>query len=202
MLTTPRKGQTLSCIGCGKGAQKGTISMGQSRDSIRKMYRRGEPVAAIACELAKYATRSTSTRGWRNRRSHPRRGSSRPSKMDRWALLVDPCVAHRRLQGEQEAEAISHRVWRRLVDECGADVPSRPVRRCVREASARLGVCPGLLPRPRLARGGRAGRLRPRGVRREGHEARDAPLRRELPHSNVGSPRRSPARTRGKARAS
>ena len=56
---------------------------------------------------------------------------------------------------------------------------------------------PGLLPRPRLARGGRAGRLRPRGVRREGHEARDALLRRELPLLQRGARPGVPRRERG-----
>ena len=40
----------MSCIGCGKGGPEGMISMGRV-DSIRKKYRRGEPVAAIAREL-------------------------------------------------------------------------------------------------------------------------------------------------------
>ena len=106
-------------------------------------------------------------------------------------------VAHRRLQGEQEAEAhgapglapARRRVRRRRL---------RADRQALREGGeASPRGRPGLLPRPRLARGGRAGRLRPRGVRREGHEARDALLRRELPLLQRGARPGVPRRERG-----
>jgi transposase-like protein len=74
-------------------------------DSIRGKYRRGEPVAAIAREVGvsrdtvyKYARMEDLSP------EPPKARRRRPSKMDRWAPARRP-VAHRRLQGEQEAEA-------------------------------------------------------------------------------------------------
>ena len=155
---------------------------------MKEVPQRPSLVAAIARELACRATRSSGkTRGWRTHRSHPRRGRDAPSKMDRWAPLVDQWL--RRLQGEQEAERTRR---------TGSAPARRRVRRrrlrADRQALVREAARPS---RGGLGRfldldwpgGGRAGRLRPRGVRREGSTRRDALLRRELPASNVGSPR-------------
>lgn len=132
----------MSCIGCGKGGPEGMISMGRV-DSIRKMYRRGEPVAAIARELGvsrdtvyKYARMEDLSP------EPPKARKSRPSKMDRWAPLVDQWLTDDFRENRKQRHT-AHRVWRRLVDECGADVSEQTVRRYVREARLRLGGGPG-----------------------------------------------------------
>lgn len=111
-------------------------------DSIRKMYRRGEPVAAIARELGvsrdtvyKYARMEDLSP------EPPKARKSRPSKMDRWAPLVDQWLTDDFRENRKQRHT-AHRVWRRLVDECGADVSEQTVRRYVREARLRLGGGP------------------------------------------------------------
>lgn len=112
-------------------------------DSIRKKYRRGEPVAAIARELGvsrdtvyKYARMEDLSP------EPPKARKRRPSKMDRWAPLVDQWLTDDFRENRKQRHT-AHRVWRRLVDECGADVSEQTVRRYVREARLRLGSGPG-----------------------------------------------------------
>jgi transposase len=132
----------LSCIGCDKGGPGGMISMDRV-DSIRRKYRRGEPVAAIAREVGvsrdtvyKYARMEDLSP------EPPKARRRRPSKMDRWAPLVDQWLTDDFRENRKQRHT-AHRVWRRLVDECGADVSEQTVRRYVREARLRLGGGPG-----------------------------------------------------------
>ena len=155
-------------------------------DSIRKKYRRGEPVAAIARELGvsrdtvyKYARMEDLSP------EPPKARKRRPSKMDRWAPLVDQWLTDDFRENRKQRHT-AHRVWRRLVDECGADVSEQTVRRYVREEGGfRLGGGPaasststGPRGRVQVDFGHAAFVVRARGE--------DALLRRELPYSNVG----------------
>lgn len=85
-------------------------------------------MAAIAREVG--VSRDTVykyTRGWRtSRRSLPKARRRRPSKMDRWAPLVDQWLTDDFRENRKQRHT-AHRVWRRLVDECGADVSEQTV---------------------------------------------------------------------------
>ena len=111
-------------------------------DSMRRKYRRGEPVAAIARELG--VSRDTVYKYARMEDLSPEPPKARkrkPSKMDRWAPLVDQWLTDDFRENRKQRHT-AHRVWRRLVDECGADVSEQTVRRYVREARLRLGGAP------------------------------------------------------------
>ena len=84
-------------------------------DSIRKKYRRGEPVAAIAREVGvsrdtvyKYARMEDLSP------EPPKARKRRPSKMDRWAPLVDQWLTDDFRENRKQRHT-AHRVWRRLV---------------------------------------------------------------------------------------
>ena len=114
-------------------------------DSMRRKCRRGEPVAAIARELG--VSRDTVHKHARTEDlspEPPKARKGRPSKMDGWAPLVDQWLTDDFRENRKQRHT-AHRVWRRLVDECGADVSEQTVRRYVREARLRLGGGPSCL---------------------------------------------------------
>ena len=111
---------------------------------MRGKYRGGEPVAAIARELG--VSRDTVYKHARmeDLSPEPPKARRRPSKTDRWAPLVDQWLTDDFRENRKQGHT-AHRVWRRLADECGADVSEQTVRRHVREARLRLGGGPGRL---------------------------------------------------------
>lgn len=108
-------------------------------DSIRRRYRHGESVAAIA--RAEGVSRDTVYKYVRMEDLSPRPPAPRerrPQKMDRWAPLVDQWLADD-LRENRKQRHTAHRVWVRLTEECGAEVSEQTVRRYVRDARARIG---------------------------------------------------------------
>lgn len=80
-------------------------------DSMRKKYRRGEPVAAIAREVGvsrdtvyKYARMEDLSP------EPPKARRRRPSKMDRWAPLVDQWLTDDSGENRKQRHT-AHRVW-------------------------------------------------------------------------------------------
>lgn len=121
-----------------KEAQKEMISMDKV-DSIRKRYRRGESVASIA--RAEGVSRDTVYKYARMddlSPKAPKPAPRRPSKMDRWAPLVDQWLADD-LRENRKQRHTARRVWARLVEECGAEVSEQTVRRYVHDARLRVG---------------------------------------------------------------
>lgn len=107
-------------------------------DSMRKRYRQGEGVAAMAREVG--VSRDTVCKYAREEDLSPRTpvARRRPSKTDEWAPLVDQWLRDDLREGRRQRHT-AHRVWTRLVEGCGADVSESTVRRYVREARAAPG---------------------------------------------------------------
>ena len=111
-------------------------------DSIRKRFRRGESVAAIAREVG--VSRDTVYKYVRadDLSPVPPKVRARPSKMDRWAPIVDQWLTDD-LRENRKQRHTAHRVWARLVEECGAEVSEQTVRRYVHDAKLRIGGAGG-----------------------------------------------------------
>ena len=101
-------------------------------NSIRKLWRDGESVASIARQIG--VSRDTVYKYVRKEDLSPvmPTRASRPSKMDRWAPIVDQWLEDDRLERRKQRHT-AHRVWVRLVEEMGAEVSEATVRRYVHD---------------------------------------------------------------------
>lgn len=119
--------------------------------------------------------------------------ASRPSKMDRWAPVVDQWLEDDRKERRKQ-RSTAYRVWARLTEEMGGR-GLRGHRAQVRpQQAARDEVRARRVPRPRLSPRHGAGGLRRGRLPREGHQGGHELLRAELPvlqrRSRAGLPGR------------
>lgn len=130
----------MACINRDQGGPERMISMTKV-DSIRKKYRQGESVAAISREVGVSRDTVYKYAGADDLSPRPPKARRRPSKMDRWAPLVDQWLLDDMRENRKQRHT-AHRVWTRLVEECGADVSEPTVRRYVHDARIRLSQAP------------------------------------------------------------
>ena len=139
MLTTPQ-GQTFYRASvCDKGPQERNDGMDRV-DSMRKKYRRGEPVRPSPASWACRTTRSdTSTQDGPLAEPPKARRKKGPRKMGQVGAARGP-VARTDFQGRKQARRTGSR---RLVDECSADVSEQTVSalRGRRRVSGAAGRC-------------------------------------------------------------
>ena len=193
MLTTPQRGRLCRASVCDKGWPRRNDQHGQSRFYTKEKYRRGEPVAAIATQRAGGVSCDTvsQVREDGGPLTGATQGEGRPSKMDRWAPLVDQWLTDdfrrtgsRARHGAPGLAPARRRVQRRRLEQT--------VRRYVRERGFSLGGSPGCFldldwPAGVACRSTSATAFVVRGT------GRDALLRRELPllqRGLAGVPRR------------